>query len=103
MRYEEALRLYRRVGSVVGEANCIVRQGDVSRAEGNKAEAKWHFHAALALYERVHRIDSMALTHERLAWVTEGTERAAQVQGARAAWLSMNVTAEAERISRRFA
>ena len=39
----------------------------------------------------------MALTRERLASVTEGAERAAHVQGAREAWLSMNLTAEAER------
>ena len=57
--------------------------------------------SALALYERIHRIDNMAVSHERLASVSEGAERAAHVQAAREAWLSINLTAQAERISQR--
>jgi hypothetical protein len=75
----------------------------VSLAEGDKAEAERHFHVALALYERVHRIDGVALTYERIASVTVGAERAAHVQAAREAWLSINLPAEAERVTRHFA
>jgi tetratricopeptide (TPR) repeat protein len=102
-RYEEALPLYRHVGNLHGEANCMLGQGDLSLAQGDKAEAERHFRVALAIYERICRIDNIALSQERLASITEGTERAAHVQAGREAWLSMGLPAEAERVSQLFA
>jgi tetratricopeptide (TPR) repeat protein len=101
-RYEQALKLFRQVGDVLGEANCIVSLGRVAAAQGDKARAKAQAEAALALYETVHATDNIAITHEELAVVTEGAERAGHVAAALAAWRSMGLDHEAARVEREF-
>jgi hypothetical protein len=101
-RYEEALPLYRRVGDVVGEANCILGQGRVAAALGDTATARARAAAALALYHRVHATHNIAITHEDLAAVTEGTERAAHVAAAKAAWREMGLEHQVADVERRF-
>jgi tetratricopeptide (TPR) repeat protein len=101
-RYEQALPLFRQVGDVLGEANCALGQGRVARAKGDTEAARAHAEAALALYQRIHATQHIALTYEDLARVTEGDERAGHVEAARAAWLSMDLPDEAERLTREF-
>ena len=101
-RYEQALPLFRQVGDVVGEANCISGNGGVARAVGDLATAAAWYQTALTLYQRMHATQHIAIAHEDLARVTEGAERAGHVEAARAAWLSMDLLDEAERVTRAF-
>jgi tetratricopeptide (TPR) repeat protein len=52
-RYEAALPLYRRVGDVQGEANCIKSLGDIAFARSDHDGARERYEAALPLYRRV--------------------------------------------------
>jgi tetratricopeptide (TPR) repeat protein len=52
-RYEAALPLYRRVGDVVGEANCIKHLGDIALDRSDHDHARERYEAALPLYRRV--------------------------------------------------
>ncbi len=52
-RYEAALPLYRRVGDVLGEANCIQSLGDIALARSDHDGARERYEAALPLYRRV--------------------------------------------------
>jgi tetratricopeptide (TPR) repeat protein len=52
-RYEEALPLYRQVGSVLGEANCIQRLGDIALRRSDYGEARRRYEEALPLYRQV--------------------------------------------------
>ena len=52
-RYEDALPLYRRVGDVLGEANCIQRLGDIALARSDHDQARERYEDALPLYRRV--------------------------------------------------
>jgi len=101
-RYEQALLLYRQVGSVMGEANCVSGTGDVARANGDNIAAAAGYRDAMALYETIHATQNIALSHEDLARVTEGAERAAHVQAARDVWLSMGLPDKAEQVTREF-
>ena len=52
-RYEEALPLYRRVGSVLGEAGCIYSLGDIALRCSEHDTARARYEEALPLYRRV--------------------------------------------------
>ena len=91
-RYEEALLLYRRVGDVLGEANCIQSLGDIAAAQSGMTTAKERYAAALGLYQRIPEPYSIGRTYRRLARITDGAERAANVAKARAAWQSIGRT-----------
>jgi tetratricopeptide (TPR) repeat protein len=52
-RYQAALPLYRRVGAVLGEANCIQSLGDIARERSDHDGARERYAAALPLYRRV--------------------------------------------------
>jgi hypothetical protein len=46
-RTGRALPLYRCIGDVIGQAGCKSGDGDLSRAKGDKADAKPRYHEAL--------------------------------------------------------
>ena len=52
-RYEEALPLYRGLGDVLGEANCIRSLGNIALARSDHPTAKARYEEALPLYRRV--------------------------------------------------
>ncbi len=52
-RFEEALPLFRNVGSVLGEANCIKSMGNIALARSDHEEARARFEEALPLYRNV--------------------------------------------------
>ena len=52
-RYEAALPLYRRVGDVQGEANCILSLGDIALARSDHDGARERYDEALSLYRRL--------------------------------------------------
>jgi tetratricopeptide (TPR) repeat protein len=101
-RYEEALPLFRCAGQVLGEANCILGVGRVAEAQGDKAAARARYAEALSIFERIHRMDNVAIAHEDLADVTGGAERDAHVQAAKETWLSIGLQDKAARIEQRF-
>ena len=101
-QYENALSLFQRAGNAEGEGNCLLGLGRVAQARMDYAAAQVHYRAAMALYQSAHAIQHIAITHMDLASVTVGAERDAHVQAARAAWLSMNLPDQAERVTRRF-
>ena len=51
-RYEQALPLYRQVGDVLGEANCISRLGDIALARSDLDGARARYEQALPLYQQ---------------------------------------------------
>jgi len=51
-RYEQALPLYRQVGDVLGEANCISRLGDIALARSDLGGARARYEQALPLYQQ---------------------------------------------------
>ncbi len=52
-RYEEALPLYRRVGDILGEANCISGLGGVAARRSDHEASRSRYEEALPLYRRV--------------------------------------------------
>ena len=52
-RYEQALPLYRQVGSVLGEANCIRGLGDIALDRSDHDGARARYEQALPLYRQV--------------------------------------------------
>jgi tetratricopeptide (TPR) repeat protein len=101
-RYEEALPLYQRVGDVQGEANCILGLGDIAATQGDTAAANERYEAALGLYDRIPEPYSIGRTYRRFARITEGSERAANVARAVAAWQSIGRTDLLEGLDREF-
>jgi tetratricopeptide (TPR) repeat protein len=87
--YDRALPLYRQVGDILGEANCIRSLGDIALARSNHDAARLNYLEALALYERIAEPYSVGRAHLALIPITGGTERAAHIAAARAAWMSI--------------
>jgi hypothetical protein len=88
--YEEALSLFQKVGSVIGEANCIQRLGDIAQAGDDLPMAHELWRAALTIYNRVVDPYSIGAIHLRLARraATPG-EAAEHRESARKAWESI--------------
>ena len=89
-RYEQALPLYRRVGDVLGEANCIKSLGDIALARSDHDGARARYDDALARYVQIAEPYSIGMTHKGLARVAPSDdERAAHLEAARQAWHSI--------------
>jgi tetratricopeptide (TPR) repeat protein len=88
--YEQALPLYRQVGSVLGEANCIQSLGDIARDPHDATAARQRYQESLVLFQRIAEPYSIGWTHHRLARLSEGAERAAHIAAARQAWASID-------------
>ena len=86
-RFDGALSLFRKVGDVLGEANCIQRLGDIALAQSN-SQAAARFGEAHRLCEHITEPSSIGMSHGRLARLSQGEERAQHVAKARAPWLS---------------
>jgi tetratricopeptide (TPR) repeat protein len=85
--YEEALSLYRQVGSVQGEASCIEGLGDIALRRSDHEQARQRYEEALPLYEHIQEPYSIGLTHRHLARIAlDENERNRRVQAARHAW-----------------
>ena len=52
-RYEEAVPIYREVGSKLGEANCIQSLGDIALARSDHAGAKASYEEAVPMFREV--------------------------------------------------
>jgi tetratricopeptide (TPR) repeat protein len=90
-RYEEAMPLYRRVGGVMGEANCLQGLGDIALRQKKYDQAGGFFRQALALYERIPEPLSMGWTHRNLARLPQsGAERLQHVDAARTCWAKID-------------
>jgi tetratricopeptide (TPR) repeat protein len=90
-RYEEALSLYRRVGDVLGEANCMRSLGDIALRRAEHEEAWGRYQEALGLYQEIPALDSVGQTHRRLARLSSNPEqRDTHLRAARVAWLSID-------------
>lgn len=85
-KYQEALPLYKQVGDLLGQANCIQSLGDIALRRSDPAEARRNFETALTLYEQIEEPYSVGWTHRRLARLSDSSERNRHVQAARAAW-----------------
>ena len=89
-RYEQALPLYRQVGNVLGEANCIQRLGDVALRRPDHDGARARFEQALLLYEAIHEPYSIGWTLIHLARLDPaGDDRTQRWTAAREAWTSI--------------
>ena len=75
--YNQALDLFRQVGSRLGEAGTIYAIGEVARISGDYAQAQHHYHIALTTYESIEArlgqanvLDSLGeLAEAQGAWV----------------------------------
>ena len=81
--------LPRHVGDILDQANGIKTIGDISLVRSGRDTALGHFHEALALYAQIPEPYSTGTTQRRLARISEDEERAAHVEAARAAGLSI--------------
>jgi hypothetical protein len=78
--------LYRKVGDVLGEANCIASLGEMAAAEGSMTEGLRLIGEALDLYARIPDPYSMGLARYHLAKLTSAADRAAHLAEARRLW-----------------
>jgi tetratricopeptide (TPR) repeat protein len=90
---EQALRIYRQVGSVLGEANCIRSLGDIALRRSDHETARRRYEEALSLYERISEPYSIGGAHRRLARLAgDESERKIHAKAARNAWVSIEFT-----------
>lgn len=88
--FEKAKKLYREVGAVLGEANCIRSLGDIALARSKHDEARERYEEALELYGLIPEPYSIGWTLVRLARMEEGERRNDYVRAARDAWMSID-------------
>jgi hypothetical protein len=82
--------LYKQVGQLLGEANCVQSLGDVELIERNADTAKVKFEYALTLYQKIPAPYSMGWALARLARLSDGETQTALAAKARAAWASID-------------
>jgi len=85
-RYEVVLPMYRQVGSVLGEANCIRGLGNIALAGSDHEEARRRYEEALGLYGSIGEPYSIGMMHRRLARLSADNQRTRHLEAARAAW-----------------
>ncbi|WP_285507889.1 tetratricopeptide repeat protein [Actinokineospora sp. NBRC 105648] len=73
--FNEALPLYRKIGDVLGEANCLSNLGQVEFIESRNDRARELFNRALILYQQIRDRYSQAITHAYLCRLTTGDQR----------------------------
>ncbi len=99
----QALRLYRQMDSVLGEANCIQRLGDIALHRSDHETARSQYEDALSLYKRISDPYSIGGTHRRLARLeSDESKRRTHVEAARAAWASIGFTDLVQEIDNEF-
>ena len=57
---QETARIYRQIGSVLGEANCIKRLGNIALARSDHEQARARYEQALLLYKQVGSVQGEA-------------------------------------------
>jgi tetratricopeptide (TPR) repeat protein len=77
--YNQAIPLYQHVGSVLGEANCLLNLGQLALRESDNDQARTHYNQALSLYQRIQDRQSMAITHAWLTHITDAEQHAKHV------------------------
>jgi tetratricopeptide (TPR) repeat protein len=89
-QFEQALRLFQRLGSVLGEANCIKGLGDIALDCSDHDGARAHYEQALPLYQSIPEQYSSGWTLVRLARLDSAdSERSRHWRAAREAWASI--------------
>ena len=68
----QALPLFRNVGSVHGEANCIYRLGDIALARSDHDDARKAYEQALPLYRNVGDVQGEANCIQKLKGLKPG-------------------------------
>jgi tetratricopeptide (TPR) repeat protein len=58
--FQQALPLYKKIGHLLGEANCVSSRGQIHIKEGNIEKGKNHLEQALQLYETINNNYSIA-------------------------------------------
>jgi len=96
--FDQALPLCRLVGDALGEGNCNLGLARLACALHDLDSARMHFQEALNLYQSVSNTNNIALAHEGLARVTDGSERDGHIQAARAAWTAIDLLNEVARL-----
>jgi hypothetical protein len=83
----EKFKSHRRVGSILGEANCIQSLGDIALNRSDQKTANGLFGEALILYSRIQEPFSIGWTRVHLARLAERPEeRQTHIDAAREAW-----------------
>jgi tetratricopeptide (TPR) repeat protein len=77
-RYGEALPLFKKVGSLLGEANCIQGLGDIARSENEIEGARKAFTDALSLHEKIQEPYIQSASHICVSWKSHSRQTSAR-------------------------
>ncbi len=89
--YDEAREMYRQVGDILGEANCIQSLGDIALRRSDDEGARRLFDQARAMYQSIGEPYSIGCAHRKLARITfDAAGQSRHVNAAPASWTSIN-------------